>query len=453
MLSIIILAAGKGTRMNSALPKVLQPLADKPLLEHVISSAKSLEPDEIHIVHGFAGEMIKQHFESNSKLIWAQQKEQLGTGHAVMQAAKNISPENKVLILYGDVPLVRLETLKILIENHQNNEISLLTAILPNADGYGRIIRQEGNVQAIIEDSDASEIEKNINEINTGIMYCDAGQLNGWLSKLNNNNIRGEYYLTDIIDLAVKDGIKVNGIEAKKWEEVMGINDKKELAKAERLHQENLANDLMVQGVSLLDPSRLDIRGSLTCGKDVVIDINVIFEGEVVIGNNVSIGPNNIIRNSEIHDNTVIHANCHIDNALIGQKSTIGPYARLRPGTDLSENVKIGNFVEVKKSIVGKNSKINHLSYIGDAKIGSSVNIGAGTITCNYDGANKHNTIIKEGAFIGSGVELVAPVVVEKNATIGAGSTISKSAPEESLTLERGRQTSHDKWRRPIKKI
>jgi len=453
MLSIVILAAGKGTRMNSVLPKVLQPLAGKPLLEHVICSSKSLKPDEICIVHGFAGEMIQQRFKSISNLKWAQQKEQLGTGHAVMQATKIISNKNKVLVLYGDVPLVNIETLKLLIENHQDNEISLLTAILPNADGYGRIVRQNGHIQAIIEDSDARETEKSINEINTGIMYCEAAQLNSWLSRLNNNNSKGEYYLTDIIDMAVKDGIKVSGIKAKKWEEVMGINDKKELAKAERLLQRNLANDLMEQGVSLLDPSRLDIRGTLTCGQDVVIDINVIFEGEVVIGNNVSIGPNNIIRNSEIHDNTVIYANCHIDNALIGQKSEIGPYARLRPGTDLVGNVKIGNFVEVKKSTVGENSKINHLSYIGDANVGTSVNIGAGTITCNYDGANKHSTIIKEGAFIGSGVELVAPVVIEKNATIGAGSTISKSAPEDSLTLERAKQTSHEKWQRPIKKI
>ena len=451
MLSIIILAAGKGTRMNSLLPKVLQPLAGKPLLEHVICTSKALKPHEIFIVHGFAGELIQQRFQSNLDLKWAQQKEQLGTGHAVMQAAKTISNKNNTLILYGDVPLVSTETLSLLIEGHQDNGISLLTALLPYADGYGRIIRHDGDIKAIIEDSEATDAEKRINEINTGIMYCDAGQLNNWLNRLNNNNAKGEYYLTDIIGMAVKDGAKVRGIKAKNWEEVMGINDKKELATAERLLQKDLAEDLMEQGVSLLDPARLDIRGTLTCGKDVIIDVNVVFEGEVRLGDNVNIGPNNIIRNSKIHNNTIIHANCHIDGAIIGQKSAIGPYARLRTGTDLKDNVKIGNFVEVKKSTVGENSKINHLSYIGDAKVGTSVNIGAGTITCNYDGANKHITEIKEGAFIGSGVELVAPVVIEKNATIGAGSTISKSAPKERLTLERSKQTTHDKWQRPKK--
>lgn len=282
-------------------------------------------------------------------------------------------------------------------------------------------------------------------------MYCDAGLLNGWLNRLNKNNTKGEYYLTDIIGMAVQDGVKVRGTKVENWEEVMGINDKKELAIAERLLQKNLAEDLMKQGVTLMDPTRLDIRGTLVCGKDVVIDVNVIFEGEVILGDNISIGPNNIIKNSKIYNNAVVHANCHIDTALIGQDSVIGPYARLRPGTDLNSNVKIGNFVEIKKSTVGENSKINHLSYIGDAKVGASVNIGAGTITCNYDGANKYITEIKDGVFIGSGVELVAPIVIEKNATIGAGSTITKSAAEDRLTLERSKQVTNDKWQRPKK--
>jgi len=451
MLSIIILAAGKGTRMNSLLPKVLQPLAGKPLLGHVICTSETLEPHEIFIVHGFGGELIQQYFQSNMGLKWAQQKEQLGTGHAVMQAAKTITKKCNALILYGDVPLVSKETLRLLIEGHQNNEISLLTTMLPNADGYGRIVRHDGDIKAIIEESDATDIEKRIKEINTGIMYCDAGLLNGWLNRLNKNNTKGEYYLTDIIGMAVQDGVKVRGTKVENWEEVMGINDKKELAIAERLLQKNLAEDLMKQGVTLMDPTRLDIRGTLVCGKDVVIDVNVIFEGEVILGDNISIGPNNIIKNSKIYNNAVVHANCHIDTALIGQDSVIGPYARLRPGTDLNSNVKIGNFVEIKKSTVGENSKINHLSYIGDAKVGASVNIGAGTITCNYDGANKYITEIKDGVFIGSGVELVAPIVIEKNATIGAGSTITKSAAEDRLTLERSKQVTNDKWQRPKK--
>lgn len=453
MLSIIILAAGKGTRMHSMLPKVLQPLAGRPLLEHVINTSRLLDPDEVCIVYGFSGEKIQKQFRANTDLLWAYQKEQLGTGHAVKQATKLISESNKVLILYGDVPLIDATTLKTLMSEHQNNEISLLTAILPSGTGYGRIIRCDNAVQAIIEESDASEIERNIKEINTGIMYCDASQLDDWLNRLNNNNAKGEYYLTDIIEMATNDGTKINGIQANKWEEVMGINDKKELANAERFMQRELAEKLMAQGVSLADPNRLDIRGKLTCGTDVFIDVNTIFEGNVVLGSNVSIGPNNIIKNTEIHDDSRVHANCHIEGAFIGKHSEIGPYARLRPGANLSDNVKVGNFVEIKKSTVGRGSKINHLSYIGDAKIGRAVNVGAGTITCNYDGVNKYTTEIKDGAFIGSGVELVAPVIVGKDATIGAGSTISKDAPEDSLTLERSKQMTNEKWLRPKKDL
>ncbi len=451
MLSIVILAAGKGTRMNSGLPKVLQPLSGKPLLEHVVRAARILDPEEIIIVHGYAGDMVKAHF-TEEDIKWVHQKEQLGTGHAVMQAMDIIPDDNTVLVLYGDVPLVAAETLELLVSKHKKEEINLLTTTLPSAEGYGRVLRCNGNVQAIVEDADANETEKQINEINTGIMYCEAEQLKMWLSRLENNNVKNEYYLTDVIHMATKEGITVTGLKAEKWEDLMGINDKKELAQAERNLQQRLTDELMQNGVTLIDPSRVDIRGSLKCGKDVVIDVNNIFEGDVMLGDNVSIGPNNYINNSEINNDSVVHANSHIDGALIGKNSAVGPYARLRPGTRLQDNVKIGNFVEIKKSTISDYSKVNHLSYIGDTEIGSFVNVGAGTITCNYDGANKHKTEIKDGAFIGSGVELVAPVVIGENATIGAGSTISKSTPEETLTVERSEQVTVDNWKRPKKK-
>jgi len=451
MLSIVILAAGKGTRMNSGLPKVLQPLSGKPLLEHVVRAARILNPEEIIIVHGYAGDMVKAHF-AEEDIKWVHQKEQLGTGHAVMQAMDIIPDDNTVLVLYGDVPLVAAETLELLVSKHKKEEINLLTTTLPSAEGYGRVLRCNGNVQAIVEDADANETEKQINEINTGIMYCEAEQLKMWLSRLENNNVKNEYYLTDVIHMATKEGITVTGLKAEKWEDLMGINDKKELAQAERNLQQRLTDELMQNGVTLIDPSRVDIRGSLKCGKDVVIDVNNIFEGDVMLGDNVSIGPNNYINNSEINNDSVVHANSHIDGALIGKNSAVGPYARLRPGARLQDNVKIGNFVEIKKSTISDYSKVNHLSYIGDTEIGSFVNVGAGTITCNYDGANKHKTEIKDGAFIGSGVELVAPVIIGENATIGAGSTISKSTPEETLTVERSEQVTVDNWKRPKKK-
>jgi len=451
MLSIVILAAGKGTRMNSGLPKVLQPLSGKPLLEHVVRTARLLHPKEIIIVHGYAGDTVKAHF-TEKDIKWAQQKEQLGTGHAVMQATDIISNDNSVLVLYGDVPLVSANILELLISEHKKGEIDLLTTTLPSAEGYGRILRCNGNVQAIIEEAETNKTEKQINEINTGIMYCEAKPLKKWLSRIENNNSKNEYYLTDVIDMATKEGVKVKGLKAEKWEELMGINDKKELAQAERNLQQKLTDELMQNGVTLIDPARVDIRGSLKCGKDVVIDINNIFEGDVILDDNVSIGPNNYINNSQINNGSVVHANSHIDGALIGKNSSVGPYARLRPGAKLQDNVKIGNFVEIKKSTISDNSKVNHLSYIGDTEIGSFVNVGAGTITCNYDGANKHKTEIKDGAFIGSGVELVAPVVIGENATVGAGSTISKSAPEKTLTVERAEQVTVDNWKRPKKK-
>ena len=451
MLSIIILAAGKGTRMKSDLPKVLQPMAGKALLKHVVDSARKLEPNKIIVVHGFGGDRVKADFESHNDIDWVHQKEQLGTGHAVKQASKIISADDEILILYGDVPLISTTTLKQLLSGNLKKGINLLSAILPDPSGYGRIVRKKGNIQAIIEDSDASEEIKKIKEINTGIMACNGNLLKKLLSRLKNDNIKKEYYLTDIIDMAVTDGLPVNGFKASTWEESMGINDKIELARAERLFQKKLAKELMQNGVTIMDPARIDIRGDIKCGSDVLIDVNTVFEGKVNLGNNVKIGPNTYICDAKIGDNSVIHANSHILGAEIGTNAQIGPFARLRPGAELQNNVKVGNFVEIKKSSIGSSSKVNHLSYIGDSEIGNHVNIGAGTITCNYDGANKHKTQIDDGAFIGSGVELVAPVKIGKDATIGAGSTISRDVEDEKLSVERADQKMINDWKRPKK--
>ena len=451
MLSIIILAAGKGTRMKSDLPKVLQPMAGKALLKHVVDSARKLEPNKIIVVHGFGGDQVKADFESLNDIDWVHQKEQLGTGHAVKQASEIISADDEILILYGDVPLISTSTLKQLLSENLKKGINLLSAILPDPSGYGRIVRKKGNIQAIVEDSDASEEIKKIKEINTGIMACNGNLLKKLLSRLKNDNIKKEYYLTDIIDMAVADGLSVNGFMASTWEESMGINDKIELARAERLFQKKLAKELMQKGVTIMDPARIDIRGDIKCGRDVLIDVNTVFEGKVHLGNNVKIGPNTYICDAKIGDNSVIHANSHILGAEIGTNAQIGPFARLRPGVELQNNVKVGNFVEIKKSSIGTASKVNHLSYIGDSEIGSHVNIGAGTITCNYDGANKHKTQIDDGAFIGSGVELVAPVKIGKDATIGAGSTISKDVEDEKLSVERADQKMINDWKRPKK--
>ena len=451
MLSIIILAAGKGTRMKSDLPKVLQPMAGKALLKHVVDSARELEPKKIIVVHGFGGDQVKADFEGYNDIDWVHQKEQLGTGHAVKQASEIISADDEILILYGDVPLISSSTLKQLLSENLKKGINLLSAILPDPSGYGRIVRKKGNIQAIIEDSDASEEIKKIKEINTGIMACNGNLLKKLLSRLKNDNIKKEYYLTDIIDMAVTDELPVNGFMASTWEESMGINDKIELARAERLFQKKLAKELMQKGVTIMDPARIDIRGDIKCGRDVLIDVNTVFEGKVRLGNNVKIGPNTYICDAKIGDNSVIHANSHILGAEIGANAQIGPFARLRPGVELQNNVKVGNFVEIKESSIGSTSKVNHLSYIGDSEIGSHVNIGAGTITCNYDGANKHKTQIDDGAFIGSGVELVAPVKIGKDATIGAGSTISKDVEDEELSVERADQKMINDWKRPKK--
>ncbi len=449
--SIVILAAGQGKRMNSALPKVLQPLAGLPLLQHVIHSSRLIGAEDICVVYGHGGDEVRAAFDG-ADIRWALQAEQLGTGHAVQQAMAETADTHKVVILYGDVPLLTAATVRNLLDACSQGEVAVLTVDMNDPFGYGRIVRENGTVVRSVEEGDATEAEKSITEVNTGVMCCPAAELRTWLGRLKNDNSQGEYYLTDVIGMAVSDGAVVHGVKAGSQVEVMGINDKKQLAEAERALQERRVTALMEEGVTFADPARIDIRGELKCGKDVFIDVNVIFEGDVVLGDNVSIRMNNLIRDSRIGNGTVIRANCHIEGADTGVSCVIGPYARLRPGADLSNEVKIGNFVEVKKSTIAEGSKVNHLSYIGDASVGSNVNVGAGTITCNYDGANKHQTVIGDGAFIGSGVELVAPVEVGKGATVGAGSTISRSAPEGELTLERARQKSVPGWSAPVKK-
>ena len=450
-LSLVILAAGQGTRMRSDLPKVLQPLAGRPLLAHVVDCAKSLKADDICVVYGHGGEAVKAPFEGEP-LRWVLQAEQLGTGHAVMQAVPGLPPGNRVLVLFGDVPLLTPVTLERLIAATGDDDMAVLTVDMDDPTGYGRIVRDGRHVVRIVEEKDASAAERAIVEINTGVMLCPGDRLKGWLEALGNDNAQGEYYLTDVIAMAVGDGVSVHGVKASNQDEVMGINDKKQLAEAERALQARLVDELMAQGVGFADPARVDIRGTLTCGKDVFIDVNAVFEGDVTLGDGVTIEPNNLIRDSRLGARTLVHPNCHIEGATTGEACELGPFARLRPGAELANDVKIGNFVEVKKSRIADGSKVNHLTYIGDTDIGRNVNVGAGTITCNYDGANKHRTVIGDGAFIGSGVNLVAPVEVGKDATIGAGSTITKPAPEGQLTLERSKQLSLKNWRRPVKK-
>lgn len=450
-LSIIILAAGQGTRMRSDLPKVLQPLAGKPLLAHVLATAGALAADDICVVYGHGGEAVKAACRGEN-LRWALQAVQLGTGHAVQQAMPETPADNRVLILAGDVPLLTSATLQRLLGETPREDLAVLTVDMDDSTGYGRIIRENGSVRSIVEQKDASVEQRALKEINTGVILAPGDKLKDWLSKLGNNNSQGEYYLTDVIAMAVADDIVVHGIKADSSEEVMGINDKKQLAEAERALQARLVDELMRQGVGFADPARVDIRGTLKCGRDVFIDVNAVFEGEVELGDGSRIESNNLIRDSKLGANTIVHSNCHIEGATSGSDCEIGPYARLRPGAALANNVKVGNFVEIKKSTVADGSKVNHLTYIGDTEIGKGVNVGAGTITCNYDGANKHKTKIGDGAFIGSGVELVAPVEIGAGATIGAGSTITRNAPDNALTLERSKQKSIAGWTKPTKK-
>ncbi len=451
-LGVLILAAGEGTRMQSRLPKVLHRVAGKALLRHVIETARSISPDEITIVYGHGGELVRETLAAPD-LDWVEQKERLGTGHAVMQATPYLQRVDQVLILYGDVPLISGSTLVSLLAALHTTELALLTVDLPDPTGYGRIVRdREDRVARIVEQKDANERELEISEINTGIMAVRRERLEAWLDKIENNNAQKEYYLTDIIALAVADGVNIHVVHPTCEEEVMGVNDRKQLAYLERYYQQQRANELMQSGVTLSDPARIDIRGSLKTGRDVFLDFNTLFKGEVVLADGVKIGPNVIIKNSRIGENTEILANSVIEGAVIGADCRIGPFARIRPETELENDVHIGNFVELKKSQVATKSKINHLSYVGDATVGSEVNIGAGTITCNYDGANKHRTVIGDRAFIGSDTQLVAPVTVAEGATIGAGSTITRDTPAETLTLSRVKQVSVEGWKRPVKK-
>lgn len=453
-LQTIILAAGAGTRMRSARPKVLHEIGGKPLLAHVHHLASQLGENDINIIYGHGGKQVLEKLGS-LKALWTEQRERLGTGHAVLQVADWVRPHSTVLILYGDVPFLRRETVERLIRHASGNSLGLLTVTLANPSGYGRVVRDdEGHVSCIVEEKDASPEQRMIREVNTGILAVQGAHLQKWLGRLTNDNAQGEYYLTDIIAMAVADGIYVDSSQPADEAEVLGINDRAQLAQMERMYQSMQARVLMENGVTLLDPARFDLRGEiLGIGQDVEIDVNVVLEGQLHIGSNVRIGPNVYIKDSEIGDGVEIFANSVIENASIGKSCRIGPFARIRPGgTQIGEDVHIGNFVEIKKAEVARGSKINHLSYIGDAVVGAGVNIGAGTIVCNYDGANKHRTIIEDGAFIGSDTQLVAPVRVGKNATIGAGSTITRDAPDNALTLSRSKQVTIEGWQRPVKK-
>jgi bifunctional UDP-N-acetylglucosamine pyrophosphorylase/glucosamine-1-phosphate N-acetyltransferase len=452
MLDILVLAAGKGTRMRSDLPKVLHPIGGKPLVQHVVDTARQIGGERIMLIVGHGAELVQQRMAADD-VSFILQAQQLGTGHAVQQALPQLRDDAKVLILYGDVPLTRAETLQKLIAQVNDQQMGLLTVNLPDPSGYGRIVRDaSGAVTAIIEHKDASDEQRQIKEINTGIMAVKAQHLKQWLPQLKNNNAQGEYYLTDIIALACQNGVVIKVEQPDAVEEVEGINNRQQQAALERFYQKQQANELMVAGATLLDPARFDCRGTMTVGRDVVIDINCVFEGDVVLGNGVTIEPNCVIINSRIGDNTHIKANSHIEETVIAGECDIGPFARLRPGTQLAQGAKIGNFVETKKAVIGEGSKVNHLSYIGDTTIGKKANIGAGTITCNYDGVNKFKTEIGDNAFIGSNSALVAPVSVGKNATIGAGSIITKDVAEAELAIARSKQRNIQGWERPTKK-
>lgn len=450
MLDIVILAAGKGTRMQSSLPKVLHPIAGKPLVEHVIQTAKSLGDCPINIIVGHGAELVKDALPSYQYIL---QEQQLGTGHAVQQALPYLSENSIALILYGDVPLIQKETLRRLVECVDSNSLGLLTVSLDDPSGYGRIVRDgNGSVEAIVEQKDATDDQLTITEVNTGVMAVNSEHLKQWLPLLSSDNAQGEFYLTDIIAMAKDNNVVITTEQPKSEWEVLGVNDRRQQAELERIYQQNIAEKLLIDGVTLLDPSRFDCRGELTVGKDVVIDINCVFKGKVIIEDGVTIGANCIVENSTIGAGSQIKDNSILENSVVGEECIIGPFARLRPGTELKEKAKIGNFVETKKAFIGKGSKVNHLSYVGDALLGEGVNIGAGTITCNYDGVNKHQTIIGDDVFVGSNSALVAPITLEDGATIGAGSIINKSVAKDTLALTRAPQKSHPEWQRPTKK-
>lgn len=476
-MNIVILAAGQGKRMHSDLPKVLHALAGRSLLGHVLDTARALRPQRICIVHGHGAEQVRSAFEadhatgaeqqptSQLPLQWALQSPQLGTGHAVQQALPQLDAAAPTLVLYGDVPLTRLATLQRLIEasRQQGGSLAVLTVMLDDPAGYGRIERAQasspsgsaaaGDILRIVEHKDANAAQRAIREVNTGIMVVPANRLPGWLSRLSNANAQQEYYLTDLVALAVADGVPVCSASPTDAWEVLGVNSRLQLAELERVHQRNVALQLLEQGVALADPARLDVRGSLHCGRDVSIDINAVFEGSVVLADGVSIGPNCVLRDVRIGAGTRVEAFSHLDQAEIGARCRIGPYARIRPATQLADEVHVGNFVEVKASDIGIGSKANHLAYVGDSTVGTRVNIGAGTITCNYDGVNKHRTVIEDDAFIGSDTQLVAPVRVGKGATLGAGTTLTRDAPAGKLTVSRARQSTIENWQRPKKTV
>lgn len=451
-LNIVILAAGRGTRMYSDLPKVLHPLAGRALLDHVLATARSLKPKKLCVVYGYGGDTVPSSI-AGEDVTWVQQAEQLGTGHALQQALPHLTADGLTLVLYGDVPLTREVTLAQLLDLAGSDNMVLLTAEFPDPTGYGRIVRgADGRVERIVEQKDASETERKIREINTGILVAPSVKLASWLGQLKNNNVQGEYYLTDTIAMAVAEKIPVKTSHPHALWEVLGVNSKLQLAELERTYQRNYAEMLANRGVMILDPARFDVRGELTCGRDVVIDVNCVFEGQVSLGDNVSIGANCVLKDVSVAEGAKIQPFSHIEAAKIGAACRIGPFARIRPGTTLATDSHIGNFVEIKNSDIGVGSKVNHLSYVGDATIGSRVNIGAGTITCNYDGANKHRTVIEDDVFIGSDTQLVAPVTVAKGATIGAGSTITRDAPAGELTISRVKQLTISGWTRPVKK-
>ncbi|MBI1452620.1 bifunctional UDP-N-acetylglucosamine diphosphorylase/glucosamine-1-phosphate N-acetyltransferase GlmU [Acinetobacter sp. FL51] len=448
--SVIILAAGKGTRMRSSLPKVLQPLAGRPLLGHVIDTAKKLQAGNIITIYGHGGQLVQDAF-AHENVQWVEQAEQLGTGHAVKVTLPVLPQDGLSLILSGDVPCITQQTLQKLLDASQISGIGLVTLTLPDASGYGRIVRENDKIQAIVEHKDASDEQRQIKEINTGIYCVSNAKLHEWLPKLSNNNAQGEYYLTDIVAMAIADGLEVASVEPERAFEVEGVNDRVQLAALEREFQAFQAKQLMQQGVHLIDPSRFDLRGNLSVGKDVRIDINVIIEGDCELGDNVEIGAGCVIKNTKIASGTKVQPYSVFDNAVVGEDAQIGPFARLRPGAKLANEVHIGNFVEVKNSSIGLGSKANHFTYLGDAEVGAGSNIGAGTITCNYDGANKFKTIIGDEAFIGSNSSLVAPVTIGNGATVGAGSVITRDVADYSLAVERSKQFAKENYPRPQK--
>ncbi|MCM2678126.1 bifunctional UDP-N-acetylglucosamine diphosphorylase/glucosamine-1-phosphate N-acetyltransferase GlmU [Echinimonas agarilytica] len=450
-LSVVILAAGKGTRMRSRLPKVLHTLAHQTLVEHVIDAASGVGAEHIHVVYGHGGDQVKAAL-AHRELEWAEQAEQLGTGHAVDQALPAIADNDQVLVLYGDVPLTSTETLKALIAQQPEGGVGLLTVNLANPMGYGRIIRDhQDQVVGIVEQKDAAPEQLLINECNTGILCAGGADLKRWLSNLDNNNAQGEYYLTDIIAMAANEGRSIQAAHPATEAEVEGVNDKVQLANLEREYQRLQAESLMRAGALLRDPSRIDVRGSLSVGQDVEIDVNVVFQGDVVLADGVTVGPNSVLIDCSVGEDTLIRANSVIESATVGAKCTIGPFARLRPGAVLADDAHVGNFVEMKNSRLGEGSKANHLTYIGDAEVGKGVNIGAGTITCNYDGANKHKTIIEDNVFVGSDSQLVAPVTIGQGATVGAGSTVTANVGEGELVITRVKQRHIAGWKRPVK--